>query len=80
MRKSRRSRVICGGIGDQIKLRQLHVLRYSDLPRAVPLVDHVARRVANCKRINLTLTEKKKYRLTSKNIDFDRLFKYMQFH
>lgn len=55
MRESRCSGMICGRIGDQIKLRQLHVLRYSDLPRAVPLVDYVACRVANYKRINFAL-------------------------
>lgn len=55
MRESRCSGVIRGRIGDQIKLRQFHVLRYSDLSRAVPLVDYIACRVANYKRINLTL-------------------------
>lgn len=54
-REPQSSGMICGGIGDQIKLRQLHILRYSYLPRAVPLVDHIARRVTNCKQINFTI-------------------------
>lgn len=57
MRESRCNGVICGRIGDQIKLRQFHILRYSDLSRAVPLVDYVACRVANCKRINFAVAK-----------------------